>query len=391
MPYLTPEVLPEGDYCRPLFIPANSDWLAIVSGALTELVKPYNWERQGSVTVAEAVARMQLMIDQYYEVLCTDICELPEGGSIIRIGLHGELEQLIDGEWGEPTGDYIIPPPAAREGGTEEDQICLAAKNAVSALHELYSSLSDSFASTLSTIEAFDAMVGVATIYFGFEFAPITYGIYAFLSAIFQGVYLALSYLTADLWTDDFSRQIECFLVACASNDAGVVTFDWDCFGEKLNSLANDFELSELQIRLYLQVGYLLQFIGGAAGLNLAGATMEITEGECDCACEPEMAILTPGYGELEYLGDGRWLGTALLVSGAYRLSIGLVTNPDGCWRYFDHVLTGTYTYAETRTCGICTDVTFSLAGDGTNVCAIYLANEAPTPFSFEFTAVCEG
>lgn len=281
MPYLTPDVIPEGTTCRSLLIPESSDWLAIVSGALTELTLHWNWEQGGAVTVEQALAVMQTMINGYYEGCAAD-CEAPGGGSIIRINAEGEIEVLQGGEWVEPTeGDYYIPPPDVREGGTEDDQNCLAARNAVNVLHTLYSDLSNSFSEELTAAEALERFILAAVTAIGFAFAPITFGIAVFFFGIFELLYRALSYLTADLWTEDFEDQVVCFLLDCALNEGGVVTFDWECFNDKLNSLANDFSLTEVQLRLYLQVGYILQFIGGADGLNLAGRTTEIEDDDC--------------------------------------------------------------------------------------------------------------
>jgi len=281
MPYLTPQELPESDDCRSLSIPANSEWLALFGGALTELTKSYNWEDSGGLTIDETLEKMNEIINAWYSEPCAD-CELPGGGRVIRIGEDGEIEELVGGEWVEPSGDYVIPSPEAREDGTEADQICLASKNAVNVLEQLYESLSESFADNLSTADALIAFAAAALAIIGFEFAPITFGIAAFLIGVFEILYQALAYLTADLWDEDFTNQMVCFLQDCASNDAGVVTFDWDCFVNHLNSLADSFELSEVQLRLYLQVSYILYFIGGVKGLNLAGGTTEITNDDCD-------------------------------------------------------------------------------------------------------------
>ena len=286
MPWLTPDSIPEDDDCRPLFIPANSVWLALVSGALTELTQKYNWEKFGTLSVDETVAQMQIIVDGYYNTACLN-CTFPDGGAIIRINQHGVLQQLDgSGNWTEPTGDYVIPPPDARSGGTSVNQNCLAAKNATNVLKELYTNLSMSFASNLSAAEAATSFVGALVALIGFEFAPITTGIVIFFEAVFQLLYQALAYITADLWTDAFTNQLTCFLLACAVNTAGVVTFDWDCFVAKLNSTTDEFGLSEVQLRLYLQVSYLLYFIGGVSGLNLAGGTTAITDDDCsDCGC----------------------------------------------------------------------------------------------------------
>jgi len=283
MPYLTPQSLPEDDNCRPLSIPADSEWLALFGGALTELIKSYNWEYSGGLTVDETVEKMTEIINNWYSEPC-GTCELPGGGSVIRIGSDGEIEELIDGEWSEPSGDYVIPDPEAREGGTEQDQICLAAKNATNVLEQLYENLSESWGSHLSEAEAATEFTLALIALVGFEFAPITAGVVAFFAAVFAVLYTALEYLGADLWDEAFTDQMVCFLVDCAENDAGVVTFDWECFTGKLNSLADSFGLTELQLRLYLQVSFILYFIGGVKGLNLAGATTEITNDDCsDC------------------------------------------------------------------------------------------------------------
>jgi len=300
MPWLTPDNIPEDDTCRPLSIPADSVWLALVSGALTELTQKYNWQKFGTLTVAETVARMQLIVDGYYDDPCAG-CSLPEGGRIIRIGLHGLMEELgDDGAWHDPSGDYVIPPPDARSGGTPPDQNCLAAKNAVNVLQQLYENLSESWASHLSEAEAGTEFIIAAVAVIGFEFAPITFGIVAFMEVVFAALYTALEYLGADLWDSAFTEQITCFLFDCASNEAGVVSFDWDCFMAHLNSLTDSFGLSEIQLRLYLQVAYILYFIGGVNGLNLAGGTTAITSGSCD-GC-------TPWCYEWDFtISDGGW------------------------------------------------------------------------------------
>lgn len=334
MPWLTPDSIPEGDTCRPLSIPDDSVWLALVSGALTELTQKFNWEKFGTLTVDETVAKMQEIIDSYYANPCGG-CTLPGGGLIIRIGLHGHIEELGDGgSWGDPTGDYIIPPPDAREGGTATDQNCLAAKNAVNVLQQLYENLSESWASHLSEAEAGTEFIIAAGALIGFEFAPITLAIVAFLEVVFAALYTALEYLGADLWDSDFTDQMICFLVDCALNDAGVVTFDWDCLMARLNSLTDSFGLSEIQLRLYLQVSYILYFIGGIDGLNLAARTTAIDNDDCsncgawclqvdltdndggfisDVVNEPAGAHYTPGVG-WEQNTDNLLTGTYILL-----------------------------------------------------------------------------
>jgi len=283
VPYLTPQDLPEGEDCRPLFIPAGSEWLALFGGALTELTKTWNWEDSGGLSIEDTIDKMAEIIQNWYDVPCAG-CELPGGGAIIRINAEGHLEQLIDGEWVTPEGDYLIPPPAAREGGTEDDQLCLAAANATNVLKQLYENLSDSYNDDLDQAEAVFALTEAFAAIVGFAIAPITYGILAFATPLFVALFAALEYAFADLWTEEFDEQIQCFLYDCGTNTEGVVTFDWDCFVNKLHSLTNNFSLTEDQLRLYGQLSYMLWFIGGVDGLNLAGATTAITSSDCGCA-----------------------------------------------------------------------------------------------------------
>jgi len=323
MAYLTPQELPEDDDCRPLLIPADSEWLALFGGALTELTKTYNWQYSGGLTIDETVEKMTEIINNWYASPCA-MCVTPGGYRAVRIGSSGHLEQLSpSGDWEAATDEYFIPPPAAREGGSEADQICLAAKNATNVLSQTYESLSESWGESLSEAEALTAFVGVIVGVVGFAFAPITFGIYAFFSAVFSILYTALEYLGADLWDEAFDNQMTCFLRDCANNDAGVVTFDYDCFVDKLNSLANDFLLSETQMRLYLQVSYILWFIGGIDALNLAARTTEITDDDCSF-CDLQLDLIPstvdPAPGTIiEYLGDGWWAITGYNSGSDFR------------------------------------------------------------------------
>jgi len=291
VPYLTPQDIPEGDDCRPLFIPASSEWLAFFGGALTELTKTWNWEAFGSVSVEDTVDKMAEIINTWYTEACT-ACETPGGYRVIRIGAGGHVEQLDDnGDWVDATDDYHIPLPEAREDGTEADQICLAAKNAVNGLQLLYENLSDSWNADLDEAEAITAIVEFFALTFGFVIAPITYGIAAFFLPIFVTMYALVEFVIADLWDENVSKQLECFLVNCATNTAGVVTFDYDCFTTNLRDNINFFDLTEDQLRLYLQISYLLYFIGGADGLNFAGGATAITDDDCSF-CSDEWCVV---------------------------------------------------------------------------------------------------
>lgn len=68
--FLTPATIPNGTTCRPVFIPDDPEWLAVVSGALAVLTQPYSWEQSGAVTPQEAAERMTVMLTDYYNGQC---------------------------------------------------------------------------------------------------------------------------------------------------------------------------------------------------------------------------------------------------------------------------------------------------------------------------------
>lgn len=70
MPFLTPSETPVARVCRRLFIPDSPDWLAVVNGALSELIRTENWESFGAVTPVEAAAVAQQMVLDFLESGC---------------------------------------------------------------------------------------------------------------------------------------------------------------------------------------------------------------------------------------------------------------------------------------------------------------------------------
>jgi len=279
MPWLTPDDIPEGAACRPLFIPDSTDWLAIVSGAIDALTKEYNWEEFGTLTPEECAERMQEMMQQYYEDACSG-CVLPDGEHIIRIGFDGHFEELIDGAWVAPEGDYAVPPVEERTGGTSEDQRCLASANAVNVLSLLYEQVTDDFEEHLSASEALLALgVAIGTAIAG-PIGLLAGSVLAIGLIAFGEFFSFMDFLTDDVWDAEFTDALQCMFYECSLNDAGVVTFDIDCIWNKLVNEGNPFDLSGTQIRLLGQVGYLLSIVG-VDGLNLAGNTTAITTADC--------------------------------------------------------------------------------------------------------------
>lgn len=284
MPYLTPDEIPEGDVCRPLFIPDSTDWLAIVSGALTELTKSWNWEQFGTVTVEEATERMGALVAQYYDELCSS-CVQPGGEPIVGLDDLGSWRMLDGDTWIAPIGDYAIPAQTARTETTAEERRCLAAKNAVNVLAALYEVTTDAFEDG-ATVAEFAIELGVAI---GLAIvlpigavaaAAIAIGIFA-LREFFQFA----DFITEDFWTAQYTTKLECIFFEHATDASGVVSFDFNAIYEEIWN-TQTFDLSLQGIRLAGQVQYLMRIIG-AEGVNLAGETTAITDSDCSyCICD---------------------------------------------------------------------------------------------------------
>lgn len=284
MPYLTPDSIPEDDICRPLLIPDDTLWLAIVSGALTELTKDWNWQQEGAVTVDEAVARMQLMVDQYYDDTCGS-CAQPDGQPIATLDEFGAWRMLEGGAWVTPTGGYALPPAAVREEPTEYEKRCAAAANAVNVLKETYEEVADLAADEI-TLAEFVIGVGIAL---GLLFAPPLAGLAAATMglgiAIVEAVFDTAQFVTADNWTSEFDARLQCILLDNATvGEDGRVYFN---FSQVRNDILNaqlwQFDPTLGAVNLALQLGFILGWIG-EEGLNIAGGTTAIEDPDCaDC------------------------------------------------------------------------------------------------------------
>lgn len=286
MPYLTPPSTPEGRDCRALLIPSSSDWLAIFGGALTELSLRWNWEQQG-ISVDDALAVVSEVLEGFYTGCVNSGCQQPGDLPVVRVNPDTwRIEQLVNGEWVEPQGEYALPPTPARTESTPEERQCLAAANAVNALHTLYEDLSDSWGEALSleaTINSFMAvLIGIVGTAFALPVAALI-GIFVALMAV---VYETIEYITADLWDTNFTDLLECIFYECSSEIDDVVHFDIQCIINKIGSDVTWDLYTETQIRLLLQVSYLLNVLGSQT-IDAAGATTAIASADCDDCGDP--------------------------------------------------------------------------------------------------------
>lgn len=308
-----------------LFLLEDKTYAQWILGGLEALGYAYNWYKSGELDVDEAAELFRGIVQEAPYNL--KACANPDGGRILRVSPTGRVEELSDAnEWVDPTGDYEIPPVPARTDGSPTDQICLAAKNAANVLETLYEDVTDSFNDGLSTAEAQTALTLSIIALIGAEFAPITFALVTFFGIVFSTLYGLLGFIGADLWTSDFTEALVCILVDCASNDDGVVTFDYECFNEKLAAQVTIVPLTFDQLRLFGQIQYLLLVIGGVDALNHAGATTAITDDDCSF-CDPETCSEDTNF------SDGDLHGWEILAGrGTPTVGVGLVAVWNGSY-----------------------------------------------------------
>jgi len=285
VPYLTPQSIPEERDCRALLIPASSEWLALFGGALTELSLRYNWEQQG-ISIDDTLAVINEVLQGYYDGCTASGCTLPDGSAIVRLNPETWLiEQLVNGEWVTPQGDYEMPPTPARTEPTPQERICLASANAVNALHLLYESLSDSFAEALGLQAAINAAIAIFIGIVGTAFALPVAALIGIAIIIMSIVYETIEFVTADLWDEDFTNILVCYFEDCATDNASVVHFDLQCIINRIGGAIPLTPEIEPYVRLMLQVSYLLNTLGSQA-IDAAGATDQISSWACLCPQE---------------------------------------------------------------------------------------------------------
>jgi len=345
MPYLTPETLPLTDTCRRLLIPDSPEWLALVSGALTELLFKWNWQEKG-ITIDETLAALQVVINSYYDVPCESGCEIPEtpgGAGIIRRWEDGTTQQIIDGVWTTPEGVYTPLPPEPREETTDDEKKCLAATNAVNALKLTYEAVQtdwEEFQDVLSAIETVVTILEVVVASFAAYTAAAIIELGQFL---FTSVLQLFAEIAENTWEDSEAELICLFIDNATVNGDDTVTFD---FGGIRQQLFEEFVLGQIftdRSTLGLQLDYFLYYIG-AEGIDYAGGLTAIEEAECD-DCDDvwcyyfDFAVTDGGFVAVDTPPTfGTW------VSGSgwqTQDKVITITNPDQARRFVDIVKTG--------------------------------------------------
>lgn len=180
MPYLTPDTAPGTTKCRVLIIPDDKEWLALVTGALSELTHAYNFEEFGTATPEETAQTFRDMLALYVdcEPTVTDLIIIEErqtqnthGGTFNGAGWRtralntevidtGNIASLSGNQVTIPAGTYRVKAfgTSMRVGGNT-----LALYNVTDSVYSLIGSTGHSAVSTDGNNESFiDGQITIA-------------------------------------------------------------------------------------------------------------------------------------------------------------------------------------------------------------------------------------
>jgi hypothetical protein len=245
------------------------------------------------MTPEEAADIMSAAFELFVDSECGGTCALPGFDPPVNVyrrnPTSGRIEWQLDGEWQEPTGDYAIPDPGARDEQTEALQKCGAASNAAAALKTLYANILSVYDDQVEPLINQTEMAAQVALQWGVMFGPVSESFLAMSGFAWTVFTTALSEVTENDWNEEFEEILVCILNGNSDATDGVVTFDFynvnnDLVGFILPVIDN-------HVRVRWQVWYLLQCIG-EQGLNLAGA-MEDVDGDC-VTCDTWCVQLTP-------------------------------------------------------------------------------------------------
>lgn len=378
--FLTPPDVPEEVVCRTLRIPNSLAWLGIFNKALLAPTYYYNWSDDvaGNMSREDAAAAALVIVTEYFNAsLECDTCLSPLGDPFFRVGVGGEIQELTDGVWLPPSGEYTIPAVPARDEPTSEENICLAAMNAANALALLYEAVSDQYNSEIDPLLGIAALVLAAGAILTFPFAPIVAGILLWLELPFAIFYATIETASSDFWDAEFTRKLTCVLVEVATDLAGVVTFDFEALIARLAAGTDLFDPTVTELILFGQVDFLLRTLG-VEGLNHAGATTAITTPDCPCNLHCYLVDLTvtdPASVGI-VINHGTWV-SGQGIRGDF-LPPDNANDTYGSWNFPEQVELFAFAMEYTKTTG---------AGSGSDVNNLRLSNTPPVVYGSAIVA----
>lgn len=232
MPFITPNNLPTGLFCRQILIPNDPYWIGLVSGALMEFQYPSAWEQRTGITAEQAADRWLEMLNQYWVSNCEGDGMPCEGGCpeiLRRIDPVSGVPQISDdggSTWRtDPTSaiaQIVAQPPAITSGAAANR--CDAASNGKQHIEDLITGCSNQLD---TAITVFDLAVAVMEIVLELAILFISGGtasplVIALAPAIWGAAHAAFEFGKSAFdayWTTDEKDKILCALFCTIGAD----------------------------------------------------------------------------------------------------------------------------------------------------------------------------
>lgn len=279
MPYLTPDTPPDETICRIMRIPKDTHWIAIVDGAVSELVRKFNFEQFGTFSPQDTASRFMDMYVDFIESTCDDMGCCYDTITR-RITSSGAIEISVNGgPWiPDPADPRTTAPTYPPIGMDETHTKCDAATNAATHIDDIIAATSEQLGGTGSILEIAAA---IALAIFALFLAPETIPALAPVILPLIGGLIFLGQAAWDAYfTTDVHSKILCALYCKIEDDGTFTQSGYDAFIAKLTadlpaSLAKDM---------------FIQLVGriGLVGLNdyaAIGTSASADCSACNCGC----------------------------------------------------------------------------------------------------------
>lgn len=291
MPFITPNNLPTGTYCRQILIPNDPYWIGLVSGALLPFSYASEWEQKEGITVEEAAGRWLQMLNEYWSSDCGGDDMPCEGNCpevLRRINPDtGQPEISTDGgsTWtldpASAVAQLVAQPPPVTAGISANK--CDAASNGKQHIEDLIAGCSVQLG---TAITVFDLAVAVVEIVLEIAILFISGGtasplVIALAPAIWGAAHAAFEFGKTAFdayWTTDEKDKILCALFCTIGDDGSFNNAQYEAFLAKWKADATPSPAFNFVYSALKPIGM--------KGLNNYCSYGESADADCsDCDC----------------------------------------------------------------------------------------------------------
>lgn len=241
-------------------------------------------------------------------------------GTVIE--LQNDQDEWIPLESTPPSGTGDVFPPAPPRVESDADQRrCLASANAANTIKLMHFSVVENYQDNFLAVTATAVVSILAAVIFP-PSVPLALGALTTAAGA-----TTLGTLVFGDFTADIESELTCILYENASDNNGVITFDFPAVQSAVAAKGVGIGTT---FAMWQVIWYYLQIIQ-AGGLNLAGATTAVTDADCACSEYPDLVLWDTPSATLEDLGGGRYRFTGALRPEVPDRAVGFRDSQDRC------------------------------------------------------------